>query len=589
MTKGDRSVGRLLRIALCATFILMSSGQLWAKDKATVAVFPFTVHSAENIGYVQQGILDMLTTRISNNEKINVVSKDLVLESVKSVKSKELSQADVIALGKKLNADYTVWGSITKIGNSLSLDGKLMDVAAGKPTVDIFSQSQGMDDVITKINDFSQRIIQYVASGGTAAVAAAPVPVVPVPSAASAAAPAPSSASRESQIIAGLKSGRRATLTGTINPDFVTGAQPVDKKSFWMGKYPTDFRGLDVGDVNGDGLNEIVVIDLSNVYVFQKKGEEMILLQKIAGKPYDKYLGVDVFSLTGNTAKDIIVTNVFANRGPDFIYNTIQSFVLTWKDGKFQKVADNLPWLFRVIGRSGESLLLGQKLSSGMDSPTGLSKPFETPIHEMTWVDGKVAEGKKMRIPAGLSIFGMTIDNLGEGNDKIIALNAYDHINVIEQTDKEMSRIEAVLGGGEIMYQSDEVFGGSIIALNMYGMENAGYDRTFFNVYLSPRILTYDTNKDGKRELLIARNDSPAGRILKNVKSFTSTEFYNFSWDSMGLTENWRTKKMSGYAIDYQIKDIDNDGQDEIVMAMVLSSGLANRGSAIVSYKLQAQ
>ncbi len=44
------------------------------------------------------------------------------------------------ALGKKLNADFVVWGSITKIGNSLSIDGKLVDIAANKAAVAIVAQ-----------------------------------------------------------------------------------------------------------------------------------------------------------------------------------------------------------------------------------------------------------------------------------------------------------------------------------------------------------------------------------------------------------------------------------------------------------------
>jgi TolB-like protein len=45
---------------------------------------------------------------------------------------KELTQADVSAIGKRLKADYVVWGSITKIGDSLSLDGKLLDMASSQ-------------------------------------------------------------------------------------------------------------------------------------------------------------------------------------------------------------------------------------------------------------------------------------------------------------------------------------------------------------------------------------------------------------------------------------------------------------------------
>ena len=113
---------------------------MWAKEKNSVAVLPFSVHSAENIDYVRQGIGDMLSSRLSVNEKIEVISRDTVLTALKETGGKELTLADVYSLGKKLNADFVVWGSITKIGNSLSIDGKLVDIAANKSAVTIVAQ-----------------------------------------------------------------------------------------------------------------------------------------------------------------------------------------------------------------------------------------------------------------------------------------------------------------------------------------------------------------------------------------------------------------------------------------------------------------
>ena len=563
---------------------------LWAKEKPTVAVLPFSVHSAENIDYIQQGIMDMLSSRISANEQITVVSREKVLDAIKSIKTKDFSPSDINAIGKKLNSDFVVGGSITKIGNSISIDGKLIDIAASKTPVDIFAQSQGMDDVITKISDFAQRINQFVM--GTPATSMTPATAAVSPLLPAGSQGKTTAGTSEAQIIAGIKSGRKGTFTGSVNPDFISGAQPLEKKGFWMSlKYPTEFRGMDIGDVNGDGLNEIVTIDSNNVYIFQKKGNDMVLLQKIKGISYDKYVGVDLFSLTGTSHKDIIVSNVFASASEGKAQNAVQSFILTWKDGKYVKVADKLPWLFRVVGNSGNPILLGQELSASANNPSQMSPPFETPINEMVWRNGTVAEGKKMRIPKGLCLYGLTIDDLGEGKNKIIALNAYDHLYVYEETDKLLANVDTFMGGKEILYKSEEVYGGGNTALNMYGQDPGGVtEASAFNLYLNPRILTYDINKTGKREVFIARNDSPGGRLLQNVKLFTSTEFCDLYWDSLGLSENWRTKKLSGYAADYQIKDVDNDGEDEIVIALVTSAGsMTNRTSVIIAYKLRAQ
>ncbi len=81
----------------------------------------------------------------------------------------------------------------------------------------------------------------------------------------------------------------------------------------------------------------------------------------------------------------------------------------------------------------------------------------------------------------------------------------------------------------------------------------------------------------------MVKNISPMGRILGNVKVFTSSEIYNLEWDGNGLIENWRTRKISGYVADYQIKDADNDGEVEVVLALV-----AGGQSMIVTYSLTA-
>ena len=62
------------RLIIALIFMLLISAPLWAKDKKSVAVLPFALNSADNINYVQQGILDMLSSRIASTDKIDVTS-----------------------------------------------------------------------------------------------------------------------------------------------------------------------------------------------------------------------------------------------------------------------------------------------------------------------------------------------------------------------------------------------------------------------------------------------------------------------------------------------------------------------------------
>jgi TolB-like protein len=554
----------------CLVILLLATGSLWAKDKYMVTILPFSLHSAENIDYVKQGIEEMLTSRIVASDKIDVSNKNVVLGELKKYKIKEITTDDVYKIGKKLNSDYVVWGSITKIGNSISIDGKLVDITKAKADIIVSSQSQSLDEIIPKINDFSKSIVQHIL--GTTPPSSAPLIAAPSPAATP---QVPSGLSRESQIIANMKAGgKKGTLTSVINSEFINAPEPLNRKGFWMSQnIPTEFKGMDIGDVNNDGLNEVVAIDKNNVYIFQKAGNELKLIEKINGKSYDKYMAVDIADINRNGVKEIIVTSLNDT--------LLDSFVLEFKDGKYIKILSDIRWFLRIIDTpSGIPLLLGQDY--------GFDKPFNTPIYEMIWKDGKYVPDQKMQIPLGFSIYGLAIDDLGiSGGEKILALDELDYLYIIDKTTKTLGQLTSFgFASDKLIWRSDEVYGGSNNYIENVDKRNANEDKEK-SAYVNLRILTLDTNKDGKKEMIIVKNLSSVGRVFKRLQVFTSSEIYNLEWDGMGMSENWRTKKINGYVADYCIKDIDNDGKPEIVLALVQSVGVSLRDkSVIVVYNL---
>ncbi|MDP2854686.1 MAG: FG-GAP-like repeat-containing protein [Smithellaceae bacterium] len=561
---------RIIKYVLCLTIILLATQAIWAKEKYTVTVLPFSLHSAENIEYVRQGISDMLVNRISVADKIEVTRKDVVQDVLNKSGAKELNLTDVQSIGRQLKSDYVVWGSITKIGNSISIDGKLVDITGGKSDVGIFSQSQTLDEVIPKINDFSQRIVQHIIGATPQALPAASVTPAVVP-------PAVPGASREAQIIAGMKTGgKKGTLTAMINTEFINAADPLTRKGFWMSQqFKSEFKGMDVGDINKDGLNEVVVIDAHSIFVYQKTKDDLKLLKQIKGKSYNNYISVDVADINKDGTPEIIITSL-----NDKLLN---SFVLQFKDGDYKIIASDIRYFLRVIDTpSGTPMLLGQTY--------GMDKVFDTQIYEIVWRDGQYVSGDKMKIPMGLSIYGLTIDTLGAGtSEKIIALDELDYLCIISPTNKLMSRILSFgFSPDELIWRSDTVYGGSNNYIANIDKQKSSDATPAESAFANMRILSFDTNKDGKKELIIVKNLSSVGRVFKNLKLFSSSEIYNLEWDGLGMSENWRTKKINGYVADYCFKDIDNDGKPELVLALVQSVGASiSERSVIVVYKLE--
>lgn len=582
---------KTISIIFClALAILLAAATVWAKEKYTVTVLPFSLHSAENIEYVRQGISDMLISRIAVPDKIDVTRKDIVQDVLKKTGGKELNLEDVQHIGRQLKSDYVVWGSITKIGGGVSIDGKLADMTGGKSDIGISSQSNSLDDVIPKMNDFSQRIIQHIlgAAAPSAAPSAAIVPLATPAATPAAVPPPPPGVSREAQIIASMKAGgKRGTLTSMINPEFINSNDPLNrKKGFWMSQeFRSEFVGMDVGDVNRDGLNETVVIDAHNIFIYQKLEQNLKLIKQIPGKSYHKYISVDVADINKNGTPEIIVTSL-NNR-------VLNSFVLEYQDGDYKTIDSNIRYFLRVIDTSsGIPMLLGQVY--GIGSPVdGLGgKVFDTQIYEIVWKDGKYVSGDKQKIPLGLSVYGLTLDTLGSGtSEKIFALDELDYLLIMDKTNKPMSRMLSFgFSPDELLWRSDTQYGGSNNYIDNIDRQKAQSSEAEQpeGAFANLRILTFDTNKDGKKEMIIVKNISSVGRIFKKLKLFTSSEIYNLEWDGLGMAENWRTKKINGYVADYCFKDVDNDGKPEIVLALVQSVGATlSERSVLVVYELE--
>ena len=558
---------------LCILGVMISgparTGQAQGEVKQ-VAVLPFSVHSSENITYVRDGIWDMLISRLSASEKIRVSSKQEVKEALEKLENKEPTIADVYGLGKRMNLDYAVWGSVTKIGNSISIDAKLLDVSTYKTPLGVFEQRQGMDEVIPRITDFANKIQAHVLGLALPAAGGSSPPSTGV----SGSSAPPPRGPGESKVI----STRQGTFTSVINPAFMTSSNPLAHKGFWMSQhYTKTFKGMDIGDVDGDGKNEVVVIDGNTVMIYRKNEAGFVLLQSFSGKSYDQYLAVDVADINDNGIDEIIVTN-FSSGSPS-------SFVMEFQDGKYKIIASNLSWFMRVISTDGVPVLLGQTMSVIQKD-----KPFANPIHEIVWRGDTYREGNRMPIPEGVEVFGLTMAKLDAGAERIVALGEYDRLHVYRKTRKFLSQIHRIGGSEDLIWTSEDVFGGSNNLINFdWDERREGYGEasTPDNVYVKTRILTCDINKDGNNEILIIKNISPTGRTLKNFRMFTRSEIYNLGWDGLGLAENWRTQTIQGYVADYQVKDMDNDGKDEVVLAVCLGSSLSR--SVIVAYDIDVR
>ena len=103
----------------------------------------------------------MLSSRVELSGRVVVLEKGVVKKALDQV-SGEMDSETARKLGQELGADFVVFGSLTKLGDSASLDLKVVEVKGEKPGVPVFVQAKKMEEVIARVDDIARKVDEKV-------------------------------------------------------------------------------------------------------------------------------------------------------------------------------------------------------------------------------------------------------------------------------------------------------------------------------------------------------------------------------------------------------------------------------------------
>jgi hypothetical protein len=111
-------------------------------------------------------------------------------------------------------------------------------------------------------------------------------------------------------------------------------------------------------------------------------------------------------------------------------------------------------------------------------------------------------------------------------------------------------------------------------------------------LFLNAPILIADLSRDGRLEVIANKNVAGIfGRDLLNLNFFGKSELYSFTWNGITMVEDWHTPAFQGMTTAYELADLNNDGQEELVVVLVTSPGTSiwSEGkSKVVVYPIAA-
>jgi len=305
--------------------------------------------------------------------------------------------------------------------------------------------------------------------------------------------------------------------------------------------------GIAVADVDGDGLQEVVLL-----------GEEKLVVQRVEGGTLKRLAEVEVSGtmqsldaadLDKDGKAELYITANSAN-------GDLSSQVFSFTEKTLKPVAENLSYYFRAVTLAdGKRKLLGQKM--------GQEDDFLGPVFEVEAVAGKPLAGAKIAWDDDLELYGTQP-------------MSYKGELLYGRLSPQQELLQAVAATGERLWESAEPFGGRDGYIPRPEKGSGARSDSVVRCYFLPARMEVGT----AGELLVPLNDG--SRTFECSRSFKNSRVTAYAWDGFSFNELWHTAEQNGYLADFAIGDADNDGKPEMVQAVIYSSGWFARDSAAV-------
>jgi hypothetical protein len=477
--------------------------------------------------------MDMLASRLAWEGKVEVIEKQKVSDGLAGYQG-SINEAAAREVGGKLGADYALFGSLTVFGESVSIDAKMVALKEDKPPVTVYAQTKGMTEVIPRINEFAQDINSKIFGRGPAAVAAAP------------AQPRFSKAHPETIMSRPAPAAPRSDGSSSIVRARSDGASSADM--FRSQKLKYSLNGMDVGDLDGDGRPEIVVLSkFKEAIVYQWDQGRLNKRGSFKGSVRDRMVWVCLVDANHDGRDEVYISNLRGER--------LSSYALEWRGEGLKELAADLQWYFNRLTVPGkDTILMGQK-----KNPEDIFTPG---VYRLQFAGGTYQPLEGIGLPPKISLFNFNQADLdGDGKNETVFIGHQERLYLVDDDGKRLWSTREYYGATNIILQGREpVTTGT-------GATVEDERQTF---YIPTPILLVDLNNDKQLEILVNRNKSLSTRVLSRIRNFSDGEIRSFIWAEDELMPQWKTRPLRGMVVSYRLGDVDGDGQEELVAAAVL-------------------
>ena len=505
------SIRILLIVGLISWHLLFSAPVSVAEDKpgGAMVILPFSV-SATADSYLANGIRDMLASRLAA----------LGIRTLRRKPGTEIdlkAGADFQKIMAQSSAAYLLVGRYKHVDDGGEITA-LVYSANSKKTKEFSRKSLAAGGVIGAIDHLAEDIGLEIFGKLTpksepverrGMVEEAPAGILPLPA----------GYSHNGRPRSGLKPQPLFTESPAIN---------------------LHLRSIGVGDLDGDGVDELVVAGPHKIMAFKIRGGNFKKIGEFTGSLRADIVYISMGDLNHDGRQEIYVS-VMAENGPE-------SFAIRWQGKAFKYLVKDVPYYLRVMRMiDGRLALIGEKDSGMAPEPV---------FYIMRPKGGRLYATSRLDVNAPVTIFNFSLADLDDDRQaKIIARPGAGHLQIMTSSGKELWTRE--VDPNDLSYGEYNVVGPDSDSGRLSRLAMAG------------RIIV--RNLDGVAGPEFISNE---GASLRDGELERHKKIHLFTWTGRAPKELWHTEEIDDEIVDYQLGSSQASHKAMLYIGVNMSRGI---------------
>ncbi len=287
-------------------------------------------------------------------------------------------------------------------------------------------------------------------------------------------------------------SANLTTLQSLLAADPIT----LEKSYVPLAQFPTELRGFDAADIDGDGETELVMLSDTKVLLYHVQESQLAPIASYSDRRPGTLLSAQLVRLGDGQTPGVVVNRYSPNRGG------MDSFFLVLQGRQLVRQQKGLSDILLAVDVDGDGVnesLWGQRFDGKDFFRRGQVREYELR-------NGRLKRQRKLALPGGFRATGAALAQLGApGNRQLVFVDERHNLKVYDGKTRRWTS-PADVGGSYVFAVLELRYSPSVV------------EQAQFDFEAIPAVADFDG--DGIDEVLVPQNQSRLG-VLPNLNLYS--------------------------------------------------------------------